>query len=488
MIRTTIKITICLMLLLSTVSWAQTATTITVGGTDDKYYPVTFTDPEWSSGKPTEIYIGRPNVHTDGSLKGSTLANFKYHTTQWGNQSNFISATIERSQFAGFFAGWADATTNNSSTKIVIWLKGGGMSYLVKSVSTVSIAVHDGVQNALPFLEENGPARSYKTTIDSYVITGSMSSSSSLVAGNGTFLANVGIGTPTPQANLDIFRGYQETQTKAFKMFYQGSWGTAPYATGFRFLDIESTEGGKILQLNGYGMGIGYDPPIYNSTDKLYINGNVGIGTNNPLAKLEVRNGNILVKNLANVTNESMPMIAQSLSFGPYTAFGTSINTFTENEGNNSYALQFLTQETFLTGPKEKFRISANGNVGIGTATPNEKLSVNGKIRAKEIKVEPNPASWPDYVFEEDYNITSLTALEKYIRVNKHLPEMPTAKEVAVNGVELGEMNRLLLKKVEELTLHLIEKDKQLDAEIKKNISQEERIISIEKILKDIKK
>jgi len=493
MIRTTIKFTIGLILLLNTVSWAQTATTISVGGTEDKYYPVTFTDPEWATGKPTEIYIGRPNVHTDGSLKGSTLANFKYHTTQWGNQSNFIYATIERSQFAGFFAGWADATTNNSSTKIVIWLKGGGMSYLVKSVSTVSIAVHDGVQNALPFLEENGPARTYKTTIDSYVITGSMSSSGSLVAGNGTFLANLGVGTPTPQANLDIFRGYQETQTKAFKMFYQGSWGTAPYATGFRFLDIESTEGGKILQLNGYGMGIGYDPPSYGSSDKLYINGNVGVGTNNPLAKLDVRNGNILVKNLSNITNESVPMIAQSLSFGAYTAFGTSINTFTENEGNNSYALQFLTQESFLLGPKEKLRISANGNVGIGTATPTEKLAVNGKIRAKEIKVEPT--GWSDYVFEDDYKIASLAEIEKYIKANKHLPEIPTAKEVAANGVDLGEMNKLLLKKVEELTLHLIQKDKEL-VETKKLMEstktdlteklelQEARLIKIENILK----
>ena len=101
-----------------------------------------------------------------------------------------------------------------------------------------------------------------------------------------------------------------------------------------------------------------------------------------------------------------------------------------------------------------------NGNVGIGTATPSEKLSVNGKIRAHEIKVET--ANWPDYVFKEKYSIPSLTAIENYIKVNKHLPEMPSAAEVEKNGINLGQNNALLLKKIEELTIILIDKDKQL--------------------------
>ncbi|WP_343533827.1 hypothetical protein [Pedobacter sp.] len=102
-----------------------------------------------------------------------------------------------------------------------------------------------------------------------------------------------------------------------------------------------------------------------------------------------------------------------------------------------------------------------NGDVGIGTTTPKEKLSVNGKIRAKEIKIEA--ANWPDYVFKPEYQLNTLPELEAYIKANGHLPEVPAAAEVEKEGVALGEMNKILLKKIEELTLHLIELKKEVE-------------------------
>ncbi|WP_410222295.1 hypothetical protein [Pedobacter sp.] len=107
---------------------------------------------------------------------------------------------------------------------------------------------------------------------------------------------------------------------------------------------------------------------------------------------------------------------------------------------------------------------STDGNVGIGTTTPQEKLSVNGKIRAKEIKVET--ANWPDYVFNDSYRLTDLKETAEFIKKNKHLPGVPSAAEAEKEGIELGEMNKVLLKKIEELTLHLIEKDKQLENQL----------------------
>ncbi|WP_423149760.1 hypothetical protein [Rubrolithibacter danxiaensis] len=99
-------------------------------------------------------------------------------------------------------------------------------------------------------------------------------------------------------------------------------------------------------------------------------------------------------------------------------------------------------------------------NIGIGIANPTDKLAVNGRIRAKEIKVET--ANFPDYVFRNDYPLLSLSDLEKFIKANNHLPEVPSAAEAEKNGVDLGEMNKILLKKIEELTLHLIEQNKVL--------------------------
>lgn len=100
------------------------------------------------------------------------------------------------------------------------------------------------------------------------------------------------------------------------------------------------------------------------------------------------------------------------------------------------------------------FTIHHLGNVGIGTLSPKEKLSVNGNIRAHEIKVET--ANWPDFVFSKSYCLPSLSQTEQYIAEKGHLPGIPSAKQVNENGVELGEMNAKLLQKIEELTLHMI--------------------------------
>ncbi len=91
------------------------------------------------------------------------------------------------------------------------------------------------------------------------------------------------------------------------------------------------------------------------------------------------------------------------------------------------------------------------------------KLAVAGKIGAwGEVRVFNLNTAFPDYVFEKGYQLPSLQETEKYIQVNKHLPEVPSAAEVAKEGMSLPDMNIITLKKVEELTLHLIELNKQL--------------------------
>lgn len=133
-------------------------------------------------------------------------------------------------------------------------------------------------------------------------------------------------------------------------------------------------------------------------------------------------------------------------------------------------------------GAEVAIKALENGNVGIGTLTPNAKLAVNGNIRAREIKVEN--AKWPDYVFAKDYRLPSLKETEQYIKDKGQLPGMPSAEEVRANGIDLGDMNARLLQKIEELTLHLIEMKKENETERSK---QQQRFERQEKDIKLLK-
>jgi hypothetical protein len=105
-------------------------------------------------------------------------------------------------------------------------------------------------------------------------------------------------------------------------------------------------------------------------------------------------------------------------------------------------------------------RLIVDGNVGVGTLSPTHKLSVNGAIRAKEVIVDTN---WADYVFDDSYKLMPLAQVAAHIKAEKHLPGVPTASEIAAQGVSLGEMQAILLSKIEELTLHQIEQERRLE-------------------------
>lgn len=146
-----------------------------------------------------------------------------------------------------------------------------------------------------------------------------------------------------------------------------------------------------------------------------------------------------------------------------------------EHRGGSGYA--FLLKNMVTANPKNiLFSVdAATGNTHIGGSVPinnyaNAKLSVDGLILAREIKVSMHNQVWADYVFEKDYELTPLKEVEKYITKNKHLEGIPSASEVAEKGVDVVEMNVKLLKKVEELFLYNIKLEKEIQ-ELRKQIS-----------------
>lgn len=113
------------------------------------------------------------------------------------------------------------------------------------------------------------------------------------------------------------------------------------------------------------------------------------------------------------------------------------------------------------TNSANRMFITASGNVGIGTDNPTNKLSVYGNIRSTEVIVET--ANWPDYVFNKNYQLQPLVEVEKYIQQNNHLPNIPSAKEIEKTGLQLGDMQKRMMEKMEELTLYIIQQQKEIE-------------------------
>ncbi len=133
-------------------------------------------------------------------------------------------------------------------------------------------------------------------------------------------------------------------------------------------------------------------------------------------------------------------------------------------------------------------RVMNTGDVGIGTAEPDSKLTVKGDIHAEEVKVDLSVPG-PDYVFKEGYELKSLEEVQNYIKEHGHLPNIPSATEMEENGIELGEMNMKLLEKIEELMLYTLNQERKIkdqDIQIQLLKKQNQRLLKMEEKINNL--
>ena len=173
-------------------------------------------------------------------------------------------------------------------------------------------------------------------------------------------------------------------------------------------------------------------------------NGNLGVGTTTPAEKLSL------------YTAGNTKVVTQ---YGNGTGSGFSVGMSTE--GNGSIWHTAAKVISFGTSNAERMRIHSNGNIGIGTASPDYKLDVVGNVRAHSVQI--STAKTADFVFEKDYPLMSLSEVESFITANKHLPEVAPASEMIEKGIDMAEMQIKLLQKVEELTLYAIQQQKEIE-------------------------
>ena len=279
---------------------------------------------------------------------------------------------------------------------------------------------------------------------------------------------NIGIGTTSPGAPLDILNttenlrlSYDATNKASLKVSATGNLIMTPGAGGTSNtvqivgslvtgttssnLWIGSTTGATAASVTQFLYGGGaanyVRVGVYGSSTTSVATGRTTAGfmvANMPYTLAASASvpwiSNVVIKPVGTITFGSGATLSKTASL--YIADAST-------QGQKNFAL-FVNNGTNYFG----------GNVGIGIDNPTEKLEVNGTIHAREVKV--NTTGWPDYVFKNNFRLMPLSLVSDYVNKYHHLPGVPSEKEIAENGLSLGEMNKILTKKVEELTLYLI--------------------------------
>lgn len=260
---------------------------------------------------------------------------------------------------------------------------------------------------------------------------------------------NVGIGTDGPLEKLHVAGGKMFLQTNDPGMYAASPgavlrMGAHPYSQWYTGLGLTRGEGVDVYDMDFY---TAYGTPTIKM--KLTAGGHLGIGTLSPAYPLVVSNGSsgLEVHSQSGINNS--PFIQ---SYNRATNQWTDITYYSKD------------YHFWCSATNGEAMTIKDGRIGIGTTDPGLfQLAVEGKIGARKLIVKQG--SWSDYVFDDDYKLPTLTEVETYIKANKHLPGVVSAREVEKQGLDVGDNQAALLKKIEELTLYMIELKKQVQSQ-----------------------
>src|SRR3569833_1209530 len=297
------------------------------------------------------------------------------------------------------------------------------------------------------------------TTIAALCLFALNSNAQWMPSGNDIYNTNTGyVGINTlPGKQLDVNGDARIRGDQATLYFYRT---TSP--TDIAYIKHDNTAGTFTVAANTRTFNINNGASFATNLTVL-AGGNVGIGTTSPKARLHL-----------NITGTSTDALQIGWD-GTIDKGRWSINPFILGVANDGLAI------TDLTGGGSNVRmvISNAGNVGIGTTNPDQKLTVNGQVHSTSVVVTSTVPA--DYVFNKDYYLRPLADVKAFVDKNHLLPEVPAAADFKKDGQNLGEMNMLLLKKVEELTLYMVEKDRQVQQQNVALQAQQSEITQLKK-------
>lgn len=395
------------------------------------------------SGSGTTNYI--PKFTGASSIGNSTIydngGNVGFNTTSMVGSANFVAKSLNTTGYGGMYLDMGG--TSGRKPFYGFALSGLAKAWMYFDEATNQYRIYNGG--------------------DRFVIDNS---------------GNIGIGTTSPDKKLDV-----ETSGTSTVMQISKPW-TGSGTTNFNLVEIDNTYnfgygtgllamGGKIgvkgYTANGgqtgygvYGEGFGAGGTSYGvyatasataapaygiyatttggtSQWAGYFDGRVQV---NGGGDVEITSGGYIVSGLTTGTNIAMDnneIMARN---------NGAVSTLYLNNNGGTISMNNLAGSVIIGGT-----VPATGYL----------LSVDGKVICEELKVQMS-GSWPDYVFADDYKLMSIYELEQSIKQNNHLPGIPSAKEIEAEGLEVGEMQKMMMEKIEELTLYIIELQKQIDA------------------------